>query len=537
MTETPATLVDLVADMAQRDPARGVTVYDRRAKRSTTRSYAELAERARRWGGWLRERGVEREQVVFICLPTSHDLVEAFLGASLLGAYPCLLALPRAIGGLDAFRRRVDKIGARYGGSHLITTPDVGAEVERAFHAVPDDLAAAPLLELTPADPQALAYVQLTSGSTQLPKAVAITHANLAANTGGIFRAGQGSPEHTLVSWLPLYHDMGLVGTTLTAMMHGLQLCLMPPEAFVGNPLRWLAVIAAQEGLVVACAPNFGYQWCVDRIPAGKEDDLDLSRLDLALCGSEMVRPAMLDEFCARFGPRGFRRETFLPCYGMAETTLAVTLSVPHREPKLHEGRVSCGPPIDGLTVEVRDPETNAAVADGVEGEVVVRGTSVFAGYHLDEAATAAVLDPDGSFHTGDLGFLHAGELYITGRLKDLLILDGVNVAPYELEWLAQEHLPMEGGRAAAFSIEVSGRERAVLVAEVKAAPDPEVMTALKRQVGADFAPLHELVLVRRGTLPKTSSGKVQRTKIKALYEQGELEAVLWRSEQPTESA
>jgi acyl-CoA synthetase (AMP-forming)/AMP-acid ligase II len=526
----------MVADMAQRDPTFGVTVYDRRARPAGARSYADMSRRARAWASWLRERGVQPGEVLFICLPTSLDLIEAFLGAALLRALPCCLALPRAIGGLDAFRRRVEKVGERFPGGHLITTPDVGAELGRDHFTVPDDLEAAGQLELEPVDPGDLAYVQLTSGSTQAPKAVAITHANLAANTDGTVRWGQATRRDTLVSWLPLYHDMGLVGMLFSGLLRGINQVLMPPEAFVGSPLRWLKAIAAQETTVITTAPNFGYQWCVDRIPPGKEQGLDLSNWRLALCGAEMVRPATLDQFCARFGPCGFRRESFKPCYGMAETTLAVTFSPLDRGPRIHDGRVSCGSPMRGLTVEVRHPESGEPLAEGDEGEVVVKGSSVFAGYHLDPQATAAVLDDDGSLHTGDLGYLHEGELFITGRLKDLLILDGVNVAPYELEWLAQEHLPMEGGRAAAFSVEVEGRERAVLAVEVKAVPADEAMTALRRQVGSDFAPLHELVLVRRGTLPKTSSGKVRRRRIKELYQRGALEAVLWRSADQTES-
>jgi len=524
---TPPTAIAML-ERLERRPEKGITVFDRRGRNPVERAYPEVARRARAWAAWFRGQGVEPGQVVFLCLQTSPDLIEAFLGLMAIRALPCMVALPRAIGGLDVFRRRLVKLSERFPGGQLLTTAEVGPEAGIPFWTVPDDLEAAGAVDLEPVDPAALAYVQLTSGSTTTPKAVAISHANLAANARGIIVAGEGHPDEDYVSWLPLYHDMGLVGMLFTALFHGVGVVLMPPDTFVGTPLKWLSAIAARDATVVTTAPNFGYQWCVDRIAPGKEEGLDLSNWRLALCGAEMVRPKTLEEFAARFGPVGFDPGAFLPCYGLAETTLAVTMCPVGRGAHLHEGRVSCGPPVDGLEVEVRAPGAGDALPDGREGEVVVRGTSVFQGYHLDPEATAAALRPEG-LRTGDLGYLHAGELYVTGRVKDLLVLDGANVAPYELEWLAQEHIPLAGGRAAAFSVERESRERPVLVVEVKDVPAADALEALRAQVGRELAPLHDLVLVRRGTLPKTSSGKVQRGKVRDLYEGDALEAVLWR--------
>ena len=528
LLSTPATFVEALARLEAR-AERGVGVLDRRG-RTVSRPYPELALRARAWGAWFRERGVRAGDVVFLCLPSSHELLEAFCGLVLLRALPCNLALPRALGGLDSFRRRLVSAAERFPGGQLLTSADVGQEVGRPFWEPPAELDLSRVVALEPVDPDTPAYVQLTSGSTQAPKAVTVTHGNVAANTRGIWERGVGHPDEYYVSWLPLYHDMGLLGMAFTAMFHGVGLTLMTPETFVASPWRWLEAIGQAPGSVVTTAPNFGYQWCVDRLPEERlPAGLRLDNWRLALCGAEMVRPATLQAFAARFGPRGFDERAFLPCYGMAETTLAITLSPARRGPVLHQGRVSCGSPIAGLEVRVCAPGGRDPLPEGQEGEIQARGSSVFPGYLLDPEATAAVKDPDGWFRTGDLGYLQGGELYPTGRLKDLIILAGHNVAPHELEWVAEELLPLEGGRAAAFSVERQGAERPVLVVELREVPAPELLEQVRARVAREVAPLHDLVLVRRGTLPKTSSGKVQRSKVREAYEAGTLPDVLWR--------
>ena len=533
---TPRTLAELVDFLAAEGGALGV--YDRRGKTRLDRPFPEVARRARAWGAWLEAQGVAPDDLVFLCLPTSHDLVEGFLGAALIGALPCCLALPRAMGGLDAFRRRVEQL-ARFGRGHLVTTPEVGAELGTPFLTAPAELPLERLVDVPRLAPSAIAYVQLTSGSTSAPKAVAITHANLAANTTSIVRRGGSvTRTETFVSWLPLYHDMGLVGMLFSAMFHGCSLALMTPEAFVGTPLRWLEAISnvRPDHTIATSSPNFGYQWAVDRVPAEKVAALDLSRWRIACCGAEMVRPDTLEEFTARFRPAGFDPGALIPCYGLAEATLAVTMSPAGRGPVVVGGNVACGPPVDGLQVTIRPVGRDDTLPEGQEGEVVLSGTSVFPGYFRDPEATAAVLR-DGVFRTGDLGYLRRGELHVTGRVKDLIIIDGVNVAPHALEWLAQEHVDLDGGRAAAFSVERRRREVPVLVVEVKAVPAQAAIDALRAAVARDVAPLHDLVFVRRGALPKTSSGKVQRGQVRARYLEGALEGVLWRMAGATTSA
>ncbi|RMG09826.1 MAG: hypothetical protein D6731_18865, partial [Planctomycetota bacterium] len=356
---TPPTVVAAVEALSEHPTE--LVVYDRRGRKATARAYPEVARRARAFGAWFEARGVRPGEVVFLCLPTGYDLVEAFLGAALVRALPCVLALPRAIGGLEVFRNRLGLLAEAFPGGHLLTTDSVGAEAGRAFWTPPTELDTGRLAPLDPIDPEELAYVQLTSGSTTEPKAVAISHANVAANTRGIVLAGEGLGEaEDYVSWLPLYHDMGLVGMCLTALFHGSGLVLLSPEAFVGTPHRWLEAIAARAGRsVVTTAPNFGYQWCVDRIKPEKLVGLDLSPLRYACCGAEMVRPETLAAFRERFRPYGLREDVFAPCYGMAETTLAVTMTRPGPY-RVHRGRVSCGVPIEGTRVRIVDPNTGS---------------------------------------------------------------------------------------------------------------------------------------------------------------------------------
>jgi fatty-acyl-CoA synthase len=533
---TPGTLAELV-DALSTNPEGTLGVYDRRGKTKVDRPYPEVARRARAWGAWLEAKGARAGDIVFLCLPTSHDLVEGFLGASLVGALPCCLALPRAIGGLESFKRRVEQL-SRFGRGHLITTPDVGAELGAPFLAPPRDDELVRLASLPAHDPRALAYIQLTSGSTSAPKAVSITHEGLVANARAIVRRGQGTSQETYVSWLPLYHDMGLVGILFCALFHGCSLALMTPETFVGTPAKWLEAIAAVKPshTVITSAPNFGYQWVLDRVDVERTKGLDLSRWHVACCGAEMIRPGTVEDFLARFRPSGLDPGIFLPCYGMAEATLAATMTPNGRGPRIVDGSVSCGPPVDGMEVTIRPVGSEQLLGEGHEGEIVLRGTSMFAGYYRDPEATAAVLRSDGTFRSGDLGYLREGELHVTGRVKDLLIIDGANVAPHELEWLVDAHVDMDGGRAAAFSIERERREVPVLVVECKEVPARPALDALRAAVAREVAPLFDLVLVRRGTMPKTSSGKVQRGQVRARYLDGTLEGVLWRLSTSTEA-
>ncbi|MGI9592444.1 MAG: AMP-binding protein, partial [Myxococcota bacterium] len=340
-------------------------------------------------------------------------------------------------------------------------------------------------------------------------------------------------------SCLPLDHDMGLNGGLFYALMNRLELFLYPPHAFAGRPEVWLQRLGA-HGVSLATGPNFGYQLCVERVAPEKAAKLDLSSWRAALTGAEMIRRDTLDAFVERFGPSGFDRRAIRPCYGMAEATLAITLDRAGeglRTRPLPSGAeaglglselVSTGPPLPDTELRIAAPD-GSLLRDGEVGEVEVRGPGVFLGYHGDPDATDEALR-DGWLRTGDLGFLAGGELYLAGRLKDLLIVRGQNLMPHELEWLAEGASGGGGAqRAAAFSIapDAAG-EQVVLVLEVDPR-DPDKLAGLadevRSRIGQALAlPVADVAFVRRGRIPKTTSGKVQRAELRRRYLAGELE-------------
>jgi acyl-CoA synthetase (AMP-forming)/AMP-acid ligase II len=391
-----------------------------------------------------------------------------------------------------------------------------------------------------------VAFLQLTSGSTGLPRAVMITHQGAIHNpvaSDEAMGAPFGEPMHRLtecmVSWLPLYHDMGLIGCLMLPMLCGLDSWLLRPETFLARPRLWLEHLGS-HGASFAPAPNFGYQLCVERIPPDKREGLDLRPWRGAFTGAEMVRPETTGAFSAAFEPHGFRPEAFRPCYGLAEGTLAVTFDLKAtgvRTLPAPAGTdagfamtevVSNGVPIRDTSVRINAPD-GTALPEGAIGEVCISGPGVFRGYYRDPEATAATLR-DGWFATGDLGFLEGGELYLTGRTKDLLIVHGHNIMPDELERLA-DSVTGGGGllRSAAFSVaRGAAGEQAVVVVE-SADTDPgrlaEVGREIRVRIGRTMGlPLADLVFVRRGRIPRTTSGKMQRGELRQRYLDGSLE-------------
>ncbi len=527
------TVLDLIAAAGDL-PGRGVLVYDRRGREAGRRSYWDLVRRARATGAGYLASGLEPGGHVFLQLPNSLELVEGFLGAILVGLAPCCVAPPRALGGIQTFRQRIRVLLEQFPGARLVAQQDLGEAAEVPFLLPPTPETGGN--DKTPTgtphhvDAESMAFLQLTSGSTRRPRAVRISHRALLANVRDICASGRGDAADSFVTWLPLYHDMGLVGSLFSALALGSNLHLMQPETFVARPRLWLQAISDVPGETISTAPNFAFQLCVDRIGASEIPGLDLSRWRLAGCGAERVRPETLDAFAARFEAAGFRKESFVPCYGMAETTLAVTFGAGDRIPRVHDGNVSCGSPIPNTKVVIRDSD-GSPLPEGVQGEITVQSESLCSGYAGDTAPDQGPIR-DGWLHTGDRGYLRDGELYVTGRYKDLIIIDGTNIDPDEIEVIADETVGSAGGRSGAFSIEVGGRERVVLVSET--APRPgDVLQAWNRKIGDRVAKLfgfrlYDMVFVRRGGLSKTSSGKVQRGRLRERYEQRELES-LWR--------
>ncbi len=553
--EPPWTLPEALERAAAHFPERGIAVFDSRGRRHERRAYPQLLASARQAAGRWAALGVGPGDLVLVALPTSWAWFEAWLGALLAGALPVATAPGAAFGAAAAQIRKVETLTGALDARRVVTSAAFRDEAGRAGAGrtaaaaiTPEELGSlAPVRVAAPApEPGDVAFLQLTSGSTGVPRAVrishrAVTHNVLASDVA--IGAPHGSPAHAwaeaMVAWLPLHHDMGLVGTVFQSIFGGLDLWLLPPGVFLARPRHWLDHLG-RHGVVYSPAPNFGYQLCVERLDAAARDGLDLSPWRAAMTGAEMVRPETVAAFCEAFEPLGFRPEILRPCYGMAETTLAVTFDLKGegaRTRPMPAGAgagtalndvVCVGEPIEGMEIRVLAPD-GRPLPDGEVGEIEVAGPSVFDGYFGDPEATAECLR-DGWLATGDLGFLSGGELYVTGRLKDLLIVRGTNLMPHEIEWLA-ESVTGGGGalRTGAFSVaRGAAGEEPVVVVEVDDR-DPEKLGelghAIKSRIGRALSlPVADLVFVRRGRIPKTTSGKVQRRKLREQYLNGEIE-------------
>jgi acyl-CoA synthetase (AMP-forming)/AMP-acid ligase II/alkylation response protein AidB-like acyl-CoA dehydrogenase/acyl carrier protein len=423
-------------------------------------------------------------------------------------------------------------------------------------------------------DPQAIAFLQYTSGSTGQPKGVEVSHANIAANVEAIRAAFGFGSQSVMASWLPLFHDMGLVGSVLAPALIGFRSVLMAPASFLKQPARWLQAISHYRA-TCAGAPDFGWDYCARRVGADARAGLDLSGLALAYNGSEPVRAATLNAFAAAFAGCGFDARAQFPCYGMAEATLFVAGGPRGRAPRVasvskarleanqvHDAApgsadaraiVSCGAPALGTTLLVVDPDSGIELAPHRVGEVWVAGPGVARGYWRRADETAAVFGarPEGAgkgpaafLRTGDLGFMRDGELFITGRLKDLLIVNGRNIYPQDIEDVIVGAIDfIEPNGCAVFALEEDGRERLAVVAEANrslvrtaaqgrgGAERLAQLDMLVQQVRAEAArqfgvALGQVVFVRPGTFPRTTSGKVQRARCRRMLEQGELQVV-----------
>ncbi len=546
----PATLVELLAERARQDPGRVAYRFLANGEEEVeSLSLGELDAGARRIAAELIGRGLAGERVLLL-YPPGLGFVQAFLAclyarAVAVPAYPpqSERGLPRLVAMVrDAAPRGV----LSPAGELSLARARDGARGElTGLEWVATDGLTGPVPAPGPGPrPDDLAFLQYTSGSTSTPKGVMVTHANLMDNEAVIRRAFGMQASDVVVGWLPLYHDMGLIGNVIQPLYSGASCVLMSPVAFLQQPRRWLAAIDRYRG-TVSGGPNFAYDLCLRRLAPAARAGLDLSSWRVAFNGAEPIRAGTLAAFAAGFAPQGFRSRAFFPCYGLAEATLFVSgtgagagshvLAAEGGPARVSSGAVAWGP-----EVRVVDPQTALPRAEGEEGEIWVRGGSVAAGYWGRPQASAATFgarlaDGDGPFlRTGDLGFLVAGELFVTGRSKDLLIVRGRNHHPQDVELTAERaSAALRPGCGAAFAIEPEdgeGAERVVLVFEVDRHSDQpiEVVAQAVRAAVAEEHELRlaELVLIRASTLPKTSSGKVQRHACRELYRRGELAVV-----------
>lgn len=428
-------------------------------------------------------------------------------------------------------------------GSGPCATGRAAWRVDLAAWAASTDVAArAACWRDTPVPDTFPAFLQYTSGSTSDPKGVIVTHRNLVSNCAAI-AAGMGFvPSSSILTALPLFHDMGLVGGVLESMYVGCIGNCMPPAEFVQYPERWLRIIA-QFGITISGGPNFMYELAAQQVGADALAGCDLSAWEVAFCGAEPIRPATMARFTRQFAPLGLRPDAFYPCYGMAESTLFITgkpLGMPAATCRAHGSEVvDCGVPRADTCVTIVDPATRQAVAGATVGEIWVEGASVAAGYWRRPELSAQVFHatlanggPRRFLRTGDLGYLRDGHLYVTGRLKDLIIVYGKNYAPHELEAEAEaSHAALREAGAAAFSVAGEQGERVLLVCELqrdwlrRRGEWGAVAAAVGRAITASHGvTVDELVLIKPGSLPRTSSGKVRRQQCRLDYLSGALE-------------
>jgi fatty-acyl-CoA synthase len=555
------TLPQALTASAQRVPGRGIAILDRRGQNAERRTYPQILDMARTGAARLAAAGIAAGDRLLLCLPTSWDLLEVYFGAIWRGAHPILVAPPGALGVAETHARRIGALIQLLQPKRFVCDDATRKELLRF------DVKDAATLSLTPgeiaaqtpaavvAQPAAqagdVAFMQLTSGSTGRQRAVMIRHSSVIHNAGAMARfvnAAPFAPDEIVVSWLPLNHDMGLVGCLFYSMVNGFDLWLLRPDAFLARPRLWLQTLSAHRG-VRSPGPNFAYQLCVERLQPADIEGLDLSSWKSALTGAEMVHPVTCRAFCEKFAQYGFNPASLVPSYGMAEATLAAAADQQHRgvrTAKMPQGQssdsglneiVCVGAPVCDTEIRVSVPTSPGEfLPDERIGEVWINGPGVFAGYYNDAAATADTLRSadgrQGWLRTGDLGFTKNGELYLTGRIKDLLIIRGHNLMPHELEWIAEQ---ASGGggteRCGAFSVTKGNEgEQAVLVLEV-GGTDVAALAALgheiRSRVGTALGlPLADLVLVKRGQIPKTTSGKVQRHELRQRYLDGTLTRV-----------
>jgi fatty-acyl-CoA synthase len=547
------TLLDYL-ERAGRHPEGGLRFVDR-AERASWLGWAEVRDRALAVRGGLQALGIARGERVALVFPTGPEFFDAFFGALLAGAVPVPLYPPVRLGRLDEYLHRTARMLEACGARLVLADGRVRRLLGQAVAAARPALGCRGLDELpremgkaVPVGPSDLALVQFSSGTTVDPKPVALSHRAVVAQTEALNGFWRDTDElrHSCVSWLPLYHDMGLIGCVFPALSRDAPLTLLGPELFVARPALWMRALSRYRG-TISPAPNFAYGLCLSKIADGEMEGVDLSGWRAALNGAEAVAPSVLRGFVERFARWGFRPEALTPVYGLSEAALAVTfsdLAQPFRgarfdrdalsaegaaRPKA-DGReiVSVGRPLPGFRIRILDEE-GSELPEKTVGRVWVQGPSLMDGYLGHPEATARALR-DGWLDTGDLGFLLDGELWLTGRAKDVVILRGRNHAPEEIERAVEGVPGVRTGCAVAASWLPEGAPGEVLALFVEASRQatPAARAALpaaclEAVLGAAGLSVDRVEVLAPGTLPRTSSGKLRRQEALRLYLAGEL--------------
>jgi fatty-acyl-CoA synthase len=541
--------------------ARGLNFHDARGALVRAYSYAELRRDAIATAYRLIAAGVKPEDRVALVAETGAEFAALFFGAVYAGAWPVPLPLPTSFGGRDSYVEQLRVQLASCDPVMLAYPPELapmaadaarlaGTEGCDWSELLARDAVEAPLPEATP---DAVAYLQYSSGSTRFPHGVVITHAQLLNNLAAHAHGMQIAPDDRCISWLPWYHDMGLVGCFLSPVANQVSTDYLKTEDFARRPLAWLDLISRNQGTTLSYSPTFGYDICARRMSSQTKasDRFDLSRWRVAGNGADMIRPDVMQSFVDAFADAGFQASAFLPSYGLAEATLAVTL-MPVGEgirvelveetqlsggedrrdrPQRYRAIVNCGKPVRDMAVEIRE-EDGGALPEGAIGKVWCAGPSIMSGYFRDQAATDACMttDPAGAgtwLDTGDMGYLSGGYLFIVGRAKDMIIVNGRNHWPQDIEWAVEQLPGFKAGDIAAFAITTpSGEETPAVLVQCRSSDEAErkrLHDEIRERVRSVTGMNCVIELIPPRTLPRTSSGKLSRAKARNLYLAGEI--------------
>jgi acyl-CoA synthetase (AMP-forming)/AMP-acid ligase II len=551
------TVAQAIAEVGLHYPEHDFVFQDLKGN-ETRYSFVELEQNTARRAAALQAYGMQKGDRVGLIVIEPEDFVLTFLACLRVGVVPVPLYPPLSFGNLDAYADRTAKVLTSSASRLLIASGKLQNVLWAMVDRVPSmeklvaveklrDAAGTPTYPTI--EPDDLAFLQYTSGSTADPKGVMVTHGSLVANSKGIITEGlrlDPANNDKGVSWLPLYHDMGLIGFVIAPICHAISCVFIPTMRFIKRPSVWLDTIHRHRG-TASFAPNFAYALATRRVRDADLEKWDLSCLRVLGCGAEPIQPETMRAFTDKFSSAcNLPTTSIMPAYGMAEATLAITLKpapehmqtlvldaetfsetgkvVPPIEGKPAAEHVACGVPFSGHEVAVKDEQGNI-LPDGHEGELCHKGPSVTPGYFQNPEATAKSYR-DGWLHTGDLGFVKDGQVYVTGRIKDLIIVNGRNVHPQAVEWATAEVEGVRRGNVVAFSVPGANGEELVTVVETKL-PEEEhaeltdrVRKAIQRELSLAAS---DIICLRPGTLPKTSSGKLQRRKTREQYLSGAL--------------
>ena len=537
---------------------RGLNFHDARGSLTQAYTYAELRQAALAHARRFLTLGVRPGDRIALIAETGPEFAACFFGAVYAGAWPVPLPLPTSFGGRDAY---VDQLQVQLASSDpkLFLFPaeltdfcsDAAAARgvdARAWESLADIAEAD--AELPSAAPDDIAYLQYSSGSTRFPHGVAVTHRALLDNLHAHGFGLKIEQDDRVISWLPWYHDMGLVGCFLSPIALQMSVDYLKTEDFARRPLAWLDMITRNPGTSVSYSPTFGYDICSRRMSSQTraEDRFDLSRWRIAGNGADMIRPDVMQAFVDSFAQAGFHASAFCPSYGLAEATLAVSLMPPgegirlelveehelsggepddDQRPRRYRAVVNCGRPVTGMEIEIRGADGDILPDRGI-GKVYVRGGSVMHSYFRDAESTAACLSADGWLDTGDMGYMSGGYIFIVGRAKDMIIINGRNHWPQDIEWAVEQLPGFKSGDIAAFAITgPSGEETPAVLVHCRVS-DPHERGRLRDDIRervraiTGISPVVELIPPR--SLPRTSSGKLSRTKARSLYLSGEIQ-------------